>query len=198
MSRKNSDSSFDAPWAVKNRELVKSGLRAPREKILHDILKRLIVPDRVVDGMCGVGNLTRVLDEVFPFTPLVAIDQDQRCIVETVLVCPRVVAIAMDVTDFTFMPGDGVVLDFNILTLLTAQREYADFFRYLGSCKPEWVLVGDCARGKIHLNYKSYGCEATYISYVEAWDRWVKPFGLAAPRAFETGNANWILLETRR
>lgn len=145
---------------------------------LRLLLKKLPKPKRMLEVFGGVGNITKIIMEIFPGVPVESWDIDPRC-VELLGVIPGVTARLGDSTELAVAKkGDGVFVDHNMLTLKTLQNDLNGMLSRILSGKPSWVQLNDSARSKLHLNFKSYGLENDLLeTYMGAYDKMLLPYG---------------------
>lgn len=132
------------------------------EKLLRE---RSEIPDRVYEGMAGVGFHARILKRLYPDLSAHRVwDLDPRC-------CEKLKEIeGLEVTCGNFFHAkvklykcDLLVADANTFTIKTW-----DFHRPLFQMGAGQVIAPDLARGKLHLHYKTYGLDsASWDEYME-------------------------------
>jgi hypothetical protein len=157
-------------------------------------------PTRIVDMFGGLGKFCFELIRRFPGVPIVQYEIDDRC-VEYLRVFdrPGVTVIQGDALKL-FKPqlGDGVVADFNLLTLKRAQNEFREFFFDCFKAQIKWLIVTDSAPSKLHLNYRNYGCKSPSIDeYIYEWSKWVKEWGYRIARFTRAHFRSTLLLIER-
>lgn len=137
-------------------------------------------PKRIVEFFGGIGGVTRVAREMYPCTPLITWDKDDRC-VETLREIEGVEVIQGDSLEEALVKeGDGVLMDFNLWTLLRARSVYKGVMERVFASRPTWVQVADSSLGKLHLNYASYGLESKDPEgYYGEVKKWVRELGFA-------------------
>jgi len=153
--------------------------------MLRDLLTGIEPPGRIVEYFGGLGMMTEFLAGWAPKARLVAFEQDPQCLVlaETRVMrwANRVTFLPQDclTAGLPFVkPGVGVVLDFNVMTLLRAQREYEARLSAIFARAPAFVALTDSAVSKFHLNFESYGlAEANWAEYMKAWGKYLRPKG---------------------
>jgi hypothetical protein len=136
-------------------------------------------PERLFEFFGGLGRVTRMAMEVFPGVPIETWDMDDRCCEELRSIGGGVeVRTGDSLSDLVVTERSGVLMDFNVWTVLKARTVYADVMDRVMAARPRWVQVTDSALSKLHLNYASYGAAAgTWDSYREVLREWARAKG---------------------
>ncbi len=176
-------------WALKNRD------ETCNIKAVVALLKRSAPqPKRLLEFFGGIGGVTKAVRKLYPKTPLETWDMDDRC-VKLLSQVPEVEVVQGDsVTDCTPRKGDGVLMDFNVWTVLRAKSVYVELMNRVFRADPLWVQLADSSAGKIHMNYESYGMTSNnWNEYADKLREWVEEFGYEL-RGWEESHHNTTML----
>lgn len=143
------------------------------------LMSSLPAPKVIVELFGGMGRITRQAQAIFPKAKIYSFDLDQVCCETIKKYCPSVEVLQQSSLDQNpyIIPDCGVLADFNLLTIKKAQETYREFFEYMFSKKPGWIVLTDSAHAKLHINYKSYGCLPALSSYIELWKKYATDHG---------------------
>jgi hypothetical protein len=117
---------------------------APKPKALYDIFG-------------GQGFWAQELSRRWPKVPLYSFDLDEEC---CALICARAPTAKVACGDsLSIVPerGAGVLFDFNLMTLARREGPYGAALLRAFRAGARWVIWGDAACGKLHLNFRTYG-----------------------------------------
>lgn len=136
----------DTPYTVQSMKTVEGNLRS-----FDRALATLPTPKLIVEAMGGIGNQTRILQKRFPGVELRVWERDFEC-VEKLRKIEGIEAFNSDFPiDMKCPEGSLLILDFNMFTLL-----HLDRFDHCFRAGADWIVLTDCARGKLATNWKSY------------------------------------------
>ena len=152
-------------------------LKAKDETNNVEAVRRLIAkaprPTRLLEYFGGLGGVTRIALETFPGTPIQTWDADKTCVE-----CLRAIE-GIEVKQGDSLSkaepkkGDGILMDFNLWTLLRAKTKYRGVMRQVFGSGAKWVQVADSSSAKLHINFRSYGCLSSdwdeYVGQVKGW-----------------------------
>lgn len=134
-----------------------------------------VQPSQIVECFGGMGNQTRCLRDLYPLAKHTVFEIDAEC-------CKAIRKVAKGKAGITqgdfFKLGKRpvcedslLVFDSNVFSLAEANWQRIKLAFGLGY---RWVIGTDHARGKLHLNYKSYGLSYAsrnhYPSYLELFE----------------------------
>lgn len=135
-------------------------------------------PTKLYEFFGGLGGVTKAVMKLYPGVPIQTWDADERCY-ETLKAIEGVEAIWSDsLIACRPTPGSGVLMDFNLWTILRAEDQYERVMQRVFSSGAAWVQLADSALGKLHLNFKAYGLEdSSWESYRGAVKEWARSKG---------------------
>jgi hypothetical protein len=171
--------------------------------MLRDLLKPLGAkrPPKIVEWFTGVGMMTAFLEGWAPSAEVVTFELDAECrriAAERVALAELREGDAMKVALAEVEPGCGVVLDFNLMTVLQAETKHIQFFGSLFSHRPAFATITDSAVSKMHLNFGSYGlAKPDWAAYVGKWDGFVRRYGMRVAHSVSATRASMILVVPR-
>lgn len=144
-------------------------VRAPRTKVLREFFG-------------GIGGVTTAALRHFPSVRVETWDLDAKCLVmiqqrleREGLLDRADIRQGDSLANLVVRPGDGVLADFNRLTLLKARGVYREALDRMFGAKADWVQLADAAVSKLHLNFPAYGlARPSHDDYVSAWADYVR------------------------
>jgi hypothetical protein len=128
-------------------------------------------PERLLEFFGGVGRMSKIVHALWPDVPHVVWEWDAECVAQLARLSYAHIHCGDSIAEAEVHPGDGVLFDHNLCTVLRARRELRPVLERVLAAEPMWLVVTDVARSRFWLNWgRAYGLpQRDWGCYVEAW-----------------------------